>query len=235
MNKLVLIRHGESLWNRDQRFTGWVDIDITERGARQARHAATLLKEAGYSFDLAFTSVLKRAIRSQWIIADELDLMWIPQISHWRLNEKHYGALTGLSKKAAAIQYGQEQVLLWRRSYDTRAPALEEEDPRSSRNDPRYAQLAPAQIPLTESLEDTVLRILPLWNESIAPAIMAGKRVIITAHGNSIRALIKHLDHISNQAIVDLDIPNGVPIIYTLDNDLQVISREIMTCTHAEA
>jgi 2,3-bisphosphoglycerate-dependent phosphoglycerate mutase len=186
MHKLVLIRHGESLWNRDQRFTGWVDIDITERGARQAQQAATLLKEAGYSFDMAFTSVLKRAIRSQWIIADELDLMWIPQISHWRLNEKHYGALTGLSKTAAAIQYGQEQVLLWRRSYDTRAPALEREDPRSSRYDPRYAQLDPAQIPLTESLEDTVLRILPLWNESIAPAIMAGKRVIITAHGNSI-------------------------------------------------
>lgn len=219
------MRHGESTWNLDNRFTGWTDVDLTPKGVEEARQAGVLLKEAGYSFDLAFTSVLKRAIRTLWGTLDEMDLMWLPVVHDWRLNERHYGALQGLNKAETAAQYGDEQVLIWRRSYDTPPNALAVDDPRTSFSDPRYAQLSRTQIPLTECLKDTVERVVPAWNDSIAPAIRAGKRVLVSAHGNSLRALIKMLDGISDADIVNLNIPNGQPLVYELDADLKPIKH----------
>ncbi|KGC31723.1 2,3-diphosphoglycerate-dependent phosphoglycerate mutase [Burkholderia pseudomallei] len=223
MYKLVLIRHGESTWNKENRFTGWVDVDLTEQGNREARQAGQFLKEAGYTFDIAYTSVLKRAIRTLWHVQDQMDLMYVPVVHSWRLNERHYGALSGLNKAETAAKYGDEQVLVWRRSYDTPPPALEPGDERAPYADPRYAKVPREQLPLTECLKDTVARVLPLWNESIAPAVKAGKQVLIAAHGNSLRALIKYLDGISDADIVGLNIPNGVPLVYELDESLTPI------------
>ncbi|MEJ2767344.1 2,3-diphosphoglycerate-dependent phosphoglycerate mutase [Mycetohabitans sp. B46] len=225
MYKLVLIRHGESTWNKENRFTGWVDVDLTDKGAAEARQAGVLLKQAGYTFDIAYTSMLKRAIRTLWHVQDEMDLMYIPVVHSWRLNERHYGALSGLNKAETAAQYGDEQVLIWRRSYDTPPPALEPSDPRTSYDDPRYAKVARELLPLTECLKDTVARVLPIWNESIAPAIKSGRNVLIAAHGNSIRALVKYLDDISDIDIVGLNIPNGVPLVYELDEALKPIKH----------
>jgi len=221
MYKLVLIRHGESTWNLENRFTGWTDVDLTPTGRQQAIDAGRLLKAEGYDFDLAYTSVLKRATRTLWHVLDEMDRTWLPVAHSWRLNERHYGALQGLNKADMAKQYGDEQVLIWRRSYDTPPPALEATDPRCERNDRRYPN--PEAVPLTECLKDTVARVLPAWNDSIAPSIKAGKRVLIAAHGNSIRALIKYLDGISDSDIVGLNIPNGIPLVYELDENLQPI------------
>jgi len=221
MHKLVLIRHGESTWNLENRFTGWTDVDLTDTGIAQAKQAGRLLKEQGYDFDVAYTSVLKRATRTLWHVLDELDRTWLPVVHSWRLNERHYGALQGLNKADMAKQYGDEQVLVWRRSYDTPPPALEPTDPRSERGDLRYARLDPEQVPLTECLKDTVARVLPFWNESMAPAIRAGRRLVVAAHGNSIRALVKYLDGISDSDIVGLNIPNGIPLVYELDDDLK--------------
>ncbi|MBO9643183.1 MAG: 2,3-diphosphoglycerate-dependent phosphoglycerate mutase [Pseudacidovorax sp.] len=221
MHKLVLIRHGESTWNLENRFTGWTDVDLTDTGIEQAKQAGRLLKEQGYDFDVAYTSVLKRANRTLWHVLDELDRTWLPVVHSWRLNERHYGALQGLNKAETAAKYGDEQVLVWRRSYDTPPPALEPTDPRSERGDVRYARLDPEQVPLTECLKDTVARVLPFWNESMAPAIRAGRRLVVAAHGNSIRALIKYLDGISDSDIVGLNIPNGIPLVYELDDDLK--------------
>ena len=223
MYKIVLMRHGESTWNLANRFTGWVDVDLTEKGVAEARQAGQLLQQAGFTFDLAYTSVLKRAIRTLWGTLDEMDLMWLPVRHHWRLNERHYGALQGLNKAETAAKYGDEQVMVWRRSYDTPPMPLDADDPRTSYNDPRYAGLKREEIPLTECLKDTVARVLPLWNDEIAPTIRSGKRIIISAHGNSLRALIKMLDGISDQDIVGLNIPNGQPLVYELDADLKPI------------
>ena len=221
MYKIVLMRHGESTWNRENRFTGWTDVDLTEKGVEEARHAGRLLKEAGFTFDLTYTSVLKRAIRTLWVTLDEMDLMWLPTVHSWRLNERHYGALQGLNKAETAAQYGDDQVLVWRRSYDIPPMPLDPADPRASFSDPRYADLKRDQIPLTECLKDTVARVLPVWMESIAPAIRAGRQILVSAHGNSLRALIKYLDGISDQDIVGLNIPNGQPLVYELDADLK--------------
>ncbi|MGI4984749.1 MAG: 2,3-diphosphoglycerate-dependent phosphoglycerate mutase [Janthinobacterium lividum] len=225
MYKLVLIRHGESTWNQENRFTGWVDVDLTEKGATEARQAGRLLAEAGFAFDIAYTSVLKRAIRTLWHVQDEMDLMWIPVVHSWRLNERHYGALAGLNKAETAKKYGDEQVLVWRRSYDTPPPALDPADERTSFADPRYARVPREQLPLTECLKDTVARVMPLWNESIAPALKAGKRLVIAAHGNSIRALVKYLDDIPDSEIVGLNIPNGIPLVYELDENLKPLKH----------
>lgn len=223
MYKLVLIRHGESTWNLENRFTGWTDVALTETGIAQARQAGQLLKAGGYEFDLAFTSVLKRAIHTLHYALDEMERIWVPVKKDWRLNERHYGGLQGLNKADMAKQYGDEQVLVWRRSYDTPPPALEATDPRSERSDIRYAQLSPEQIPLTECLKDTVARVLPMWNDSVAPAILSGQRVVIAAHGNSIRALVKYLDGIGDDDIVGVNIPNGIPLVYELDANLKPI------------
>jgi 2,3-bisphosphoglycerate-dependent phosphoglycerate mutase len=223
MYKLVLVRHGESTWNLENRFTGWTDVDLTPTGVDQAKNAGRLLKADGYEFDLAYTSVLKRATRTLWHCLDEMDRTWLPVVHSWRLNERHYGALQGLDKGETARKYGDAQVLVWRRSYDTPPPALEATDARSERGDLRYAKLQPDQVPLTECLKDTVARVMPFWNESIAPAIRAGKKVVIAAHGNSIRALVKYLDDISDDDIVGLNIPNGIPLVYELDADLKPI------------
>ncbi|HEV3104498.1 MAG TPA: 2,3-diphosphoglycerate-dependent phosphoglycerate mutase [Trinickia sp.] len=223
MHKLVLIRHGESTWNKENRFTGWVDVDLTEQGNREAQQAGLLLKEAGYTFDIAYTSVLKRAIRTLWHVQDQMDLMYIPVVHSWRLNERHYGALAGLNKAETAAKYGEEQVLIWRRSYDIPPPPLTPEQARVFYDDPRYAKVPRELLPHTECLKDTVARVLPIWNESIAPAIKGGKKVLIAAHGNSLRALIKYLDGISDNDIVGLNIPNGVPLVYELDEDLKPI------------
>ncbi len=220
MYKLVLLRHGESVWNKENRFTGWTDVDLSERGKEEARDAGRLLKSEGYTFDVVFTSVLRRAIRTWWIASDELDLLWIPVERSWRLNERHYGALQGLNKAETAAEYGDEQVLIWRRSYDTPPPALESGDGRFPGNDPRYRELQAVELPLTECLKDTVDRFLPYWNRSMAPAVRSGKRVLIAAHGNSLRALVKHLDAVSDKAIVDLNIPTGIPLVYELDDGL---------------
>jgi 2,3-bisphosphoglycerate-dependent phosphoglycerate mutase len=225
MYKLVLIRHGESTWNQENRFTGWVDVDLTEKGERDARQAGVLLAEAGFTFDIAYTSVLKRAVRTLWQVQDAMDLMWIPVVHSWRLNERHYGALAGLNKAETAKKYGDDQVLVWRRSYDTPPPALDANDERASFNDPRYAKVPREQLPLTECLKDTVARVMPLWNESIAPAIRADKRIVIAAHGNSIRALVKYLDNIADDEIVGVNIPNGIPLVYELDADLKPIKH----------
>jgi len=223
MYKIVFMRHGESTWNLENRFTGWTDVDLTDKGVAEAKAAGKVLKDEGYTFDLAYTSVLKRAIRTLWLSLDEMDMMYLPIKHDWRLNERHYGALQGLDKAETAAKYGDEQVLVWRRSYDTPPPALAENDDRTSFNDPRYAGLPKAAIPLTECLKDTVARVMPAWDEEIAPAIRAGKKIIISAHGNSLRALIKMLDGISDSDIVGLNIPNGQPLVYELDADLKPI------------
>ncbi len=223
MIKLVLLRHGESQWNRENRFTGWYDIDLTEQGRGEASNAGKLLREGGFVFDVAYTSVLKRAIRTLWSVLDEMDLMWIPVFKSWRLNERHYGALQGLNKSETSQKYGEEQVLVWRRSYDTPPPALEKNDERYPGSDPRYAALSEEEIPLSECLEDTVARFLPFWHETIAPEIRKGRNVIIAAHGNSLRALVKYLDNISEEDIVGLNIPTGIPLVYELDDDLNAL------------
>jgi 2,3-bisphosphoglycerate-dependent phosphoglycerate mutase len=235
MYKLVLIRHGESTWNLENRFTGWTDVPLTETGVIQAKQAGKLLKDAGYEFDLCYTSVLKRAIWTLWHCLDEMERTWLPVIKHWRLNERHYGALQGLNKGDMAKQYGDEQVLIWRRSYDTPPPALEANDPRGQRQDLRYAGLNANDIPLTECLKDTVARVLPYWNESIAPAIKSGQRVLIAAHGNSIRALVKYLDNIGDNDIVGVNIPNGIPLVYELDADLKPIKSYYLGDAEAAA
>jgi len=223
MYKLVLIRHGESTWNLENRFTGWTDVDLTPTGVSQAMSSGKLLKAEGWDFDVCYTSVLKRAIHTLWYCLDELDRTWLPVVKDWRLNERHYGGLQGLNKAETAKQYGDDQVLVWRRSYDTPPPALDAADPRCERGDRRYAGLAPGQVPLTECLKDTVARVMPCWNERLAPAIRSGQRVLIAAHGNSIRALVKYLDGISDEAIVNLNIPNGIPLVYELDADLKPV------------
>ena len=228
MYKLVLIRHGESTWNLENRFTGWTDVDLTPTGLAQAVEAGRLLKAEGFDFDLAYTSVLKRATRTLWHVLDEMDRTWLPVVHSWRLNERHYGALQGLNKADMAKQYGDEQVLIWRRSYDTPPPALDPQDPRCERGDRRYARLEAGQVPLTECLKDTVARVLPFWNESMAPAIKSGRRVVVAAHGNSIRALIKYLDEISDADIVSLNIPNGIPLVYELDENLRPLGRRYL-------
>jgi 2,3-bisphosphoglycerate-dependent phosphoglycerate mutase len=225
MMKLVLLRHGESIWNKENRFTGWTDVDLSEQGLTEAKRAGQILQAGGFLFDVAFTSVLKRAIRTLWIALDEMDQMWIPIYNSWRLNERHYGALQGLNKAEMASKYGEAQVKLWRRSYDVRPPALTVDDPRFPGNDPRYKALDPRDIPLTECLKDTVARFLPYWHETIAPAIRAGRRVLISAHGNSLRALVKYLDNISDEEIVGLNIPTGVPLVYELDADLKPVQH----------
>ena len=228
MKTLVLLRHGESTWNRENRFTGWTDVDLTERGVAEARRAGRQLREEGLEFDVAYTSVLKRAIRTLWIALDELDQMWIPVHRSWRLNERHYGALQGLNKAETARKYGDQQVLMWRRSYDTPPPALDSSDERFPGGEPRYADLDARDIPLTECLADTVARFLPFWHQAIEPDVRAGKRVIISAHGNSLRALVKYLDHVSDQEIVSLNIPTGVPLVYQLDDALQPVSSRYL-------
>ncbi len=218
MIKLVLVRHGESVWNKENRFTGWTDVDLSEKGILEAKEAGKILRKKGYSFDVAYTSVLKRAIRTLWLIQDEMDIMWLKTISAWQLNERHYGALQGLNKSEMAAKFGEEQVHIWRRSYDIRPPALTKKDKRYSANDPKYSSLNPEDIPLSECLKDTVNRFLPYWNKVIAPDIRAGKKVIISAHGNSLRALVKHLDKVPDSEIVSLNIPTGIPLVYELDS-----------------
>jgi 2,3-bisphosphoglycerate-dependent phosphoglycerate mutase len=223
MHTLVLLRHGQSTWNLENRFTGWTDVDLSSQGHAEAHAAASQLKSAGLAFDVAYTSVLKRAIRTLWIVLDDLDLMWIPVHRDWRLNERHYGALQGLNKAETAAKYGDDQVKIWRRSYATPPPALAGDDPRRPAADPRYRGLAARELPLTESLADTVARFLPAWNARIAPEVAAGRRVIVAAHGNSLRALVKYLDGVSDDAIVELNIPTGIPLVYELDRDLAPI------------
>jgi 2,3-bisphosphoglycerate-dependent phosphoglycerate mutase len=228
MPKLVLLRHGESAWNLENRFTGWTDVDLTPKGIEEAREAARLLREGGYTFDVAYTSLLKRAIRTLWITMDGMDLMWIPVHRSWRLNERHYGALQGLDKAETAAQYGDQQVKIWRRSYDTPPPALTPGDERHPGRDRRYAGLGPEELPLAESLKDTVARFLPYWHETIVPAIRSGQRVLIAAHGNSLRALIKHLDGVSDEEIVELNVPTGIPLVYELDDELRPLRSEYL-------
>ena len=223
MHKIVLLRHGESIWNKENRFNGWTDVDLSEKGVKEAREAGQVLKKEGHVFDVAYTSVLKRAIRTLWITLDEMDLMWIPVYRSWRLNERHYGALQGLNKAETAHRHGEEQVLIWRRSYDIQPPALEKSDERYPGNDPRYKGLTEEELPLTECLKDTVERFLPYWKETIEPTVRSGKRVIIAAHGNSLRALVKYLDNISEEEIVRLNIPTGIPLVYELDDNLAPI------------
>ncbi len=225
MKQLVLIRHGESQWNLENRFTGWVDVDLTPTGIQQAIKAGESLKAAGYDFDIAYTSVLKRAIRTLWHTQEAMDRLWLPVVHSWRLNERHYGALAGLNKAETAAKYGDEQVHIWRRSYDIRPPLLDPNDPRTSFNDPRYSKLKKEEIPLGECLKDNVARVLPLWEESIAPALRSGKRVLIAAHGNSIRSLVKYLDDVSDSDIMEINIPNGVPLVYELDDNLKPIKH----------
>jgi 2,3-bisphosphoglycerate-dependent phosphoglycerate mutase len=228
MYKLVLLRHGESTWNKENRFTGWTDVDLSEKGVQEAHEAGRVLKEKGFTFDVAYTSVLKRAIRTLWITLDDMDLMWIPVHRHWRLNERHYGALQGLSKSEMAAKFSEQQVLIWRRSYDVPPPALEKTDQRYPGNDRRYADLTEGILPLTECLKDTVARFLPYWHDVIAPTVKLGKRVLIAAHGNSLRALVKYLDNISDEAIVSLNIPTGMPLVYELDANLKRIRSEYL-------
>ena len=225
MLRLVLLRHGESTWNKENRFTGWTDVDLSDKGREEAREAGRLMSAEKYEFDVAYTSVLKRAIRTLWIALDELDMMWIPVYRSWRLNERHYGGLQGLNKAETAAKYGDDQVKIWRRSYDTPPPPLTYEDPRHPSHDRRYADLKRAEIPLTESLKDTVARFLPQWHEVIAPDIKAGKRVLIVAHGNSLRALVKYLENIPDDKIVELNIPTGIPLVYSLNEDLKPLTK----------
>ncbi|HJT88972.1 MAG TPA: 2,3-diphosphoglycerate-dependent phosphoglycerate mutase [Bryobacteraceae bacterium] len=225
MYKLVLLRHGESTWNKENRFTGWTDVDLSEKGRAEAHDAGVVLKTEGYTFDVAYTSVLKRAIRTLWMALDEMDLMWIPVHRSWRLNERHYGALQGLNKAETAEKFGEQQVKIWRRSYDVPPPALTPEDERFPGRDPRYSGLSPAELPVTECLKDTVARFLPLWHDTIAPAILEGRRVLIAAHGNSLRALVKYLDNVSEKDIIELNIPTGMPLVYELDAKLKPLNR----------
>ena len=235
MHKLVLIRHGESTWNLENRFTGWTDVDLTATGVSQAVSAGQLLRDGGWDFDIAYTSVLKRAIHTLWHTLDQMERSWLPVKKDWRLNERHYGALQGLNKAEMARQYGDEQVLVWRRSYNTRPPALEPTDPRSERSDRRYANLQPDQVPLAECLKDTVDRVMPFWNDTLAPAIRSGQRVVVSAHGNSIRAMVKYLDGISEHDIVGLNIPNGIPLVYELDANLKPLKRYYLGDAEAAA
>ncbi len=225
MLKLVLLRHGESEWNRENRFTGWTDVDLTEKGRDEAREAGRLMLRARLDFDIAYTSLLKRAIRTLWIALDQMDLMWLPIERTWRLNERHYGALQGLNKAETAAKHGEAMVKIWRRSYDTPPPPLTPDDPRHPARDRRYSAISHDQLPLTESLKDTVARFLPYWNETISPSVAAGRRVLLAAHGNSLRALVKHLDRISEQDIVELNIPTGIPLVYELDSALKPIRK----------
>jgi 2,3-bisphosphoglycerate-dependent phosphoglycerate mutase len=226
--KLVLLRHGESIWNLENRFTGWTDVDLSPKGIEEAHEAARLLKEGGYTFDVAYTSLLKRAIRTLWITMDGMDLMWLPVHRNWRLNERHYGALQGLNKAETAAKYGDKQVLVWRRSYSEPPPPLTPDDERYPGRDRRYADLSPEEVPVAESLRDTVARFLPYWHRTIVPDLRAGKRVLIAAHGNSLRALVKHLDGISDEEIVGLNIPTGIPLVYELDGDLKPLGHEYL-------
>jgi len=235
MHKLVLIRHGESTWNLENRFTGWTDVPLTPTGVAQARAAGKLLASEGWGFDACYTSVLKRATHTLWHCLDEMDCTWLPVVNTWRLNERHYGALQGLNKAETAKKYGDEQVLVWRRSYDVPPPALEDGDPRWERSDVRYRNVPDAQFPRTECLKDTVVRVLPFWNESMAPAIKAGRRVLLAAHGNSIRALVKYLDGVSDSEIVGLNIPNGIPLVYELDDQLKPLRRYYLGDSEAAA
>ena len=223
MKTLVLLRHGESTWNKENRFTGWTDGGLSEKGVQEAREAGRVMRREGYAFDVAYTSVLKRAIKTLWLALEELDLMWIPIHNTWKLNERHYGALQGLNKLETVERHGEEQVKIWRRSYDIRPPALSKDDPRTPQNDPRYASLKPEELPLTECLKDTVERVLPYWESVIAPAVRSGQRVLVASHGNSLRALVKYLDGISNEQIVGLNIPTGIPLVYELNDDLTPI------------
>lgn len=225
MIKLVLLRHGESIWNKENRFTGWTDVDLSEKGREEAKKAGELLKEGGYTFDIAYTSVLKRAIRTLWTVLDEMDLMWIPVVRSWRLNERHYGGLQGLNKSETAAKYGEDQVLIWRRSFDIPPPALIKDDERYPGNDPRYSSLSDNELPLAESLKDTINRFMPYWNETIVPSVVSGKKVLIAAHGNSLRALVKYLDNISEKDIVEVNIPTGIPLVYELDDNLKPLNR----------
>jgi 2,3-bisphosphoglycerate-dependent phosphoglycerate mutase len=228
MHQVVLLRHGESEWHKSNRFGGWSDIDLTDKGVDEARSAAVLLKSEGFTFDVAYTSVLKRAIRTLWLVLDDMELMWVPVTRSWRLNERHYGALQGLNKTETAALHGEEQVMIWRRSYDVPPPALEAGDPRFPGHDPRYAALSAADLPLTESLKETVERVVPYWSDVIAPDITTGKRVLMVAHGNTIRALMKYLDGVSNEEIVDVNIPTGVPLVYDLDDALHATGHHYM-------
>ena len=225
MHQLVLLRHGESTWNQENRFTGWTDVELSERGLAEAKEAGRLLRDGGFAFDLAYTSVLKRAIKTLGLALDALDLLWIPVAKDWRLNERHYGALQGLNKAETAAKHGEAQIKIWRRSYDIPPPALEPNDPRHPSGDPRYSALSPGDLPLTESLKDTVARFLPYWHETIAPSIAVGKRVVIAAHGNSLRALVKYLDDVPEAEIVELNIPTGIPLIYELDDNLKPLQH----------
>ena len=227
-HRIVLLRHGESQWNLENRFTGWTDVDLTDTGREEARRAGELLKAEGFDFDLAFTSVLRRAIRTLWIVLDTMDRMWIPVVPDWRLNERHYGALQGLDKAETAARFGDEQVLVWRRAYAVAPDPLPDGDPRLAQNDPRYASLAPGQVPRTECLRDTVARVVPYWNETIAPAVRSGRQVLIVAHGNSLRALVKYLDGIGDDEIVQLNIPTGRPLVYELDDSLRPIGNRYL-------
>ena len=235
MKKLVMLRHGESAWNQENRFTGWKDVNLTQTGEEEARAAGRLLRAEGYEFDVCHTSVLKRAIHTLWHCLDEMDRQWLPTVKSWRLNERHYGALQGLNKAETAKKFGDDQVLVWRRSYDIPPPALAADDPRCERADPRYARLRPDEVPLTECLKDTVARVLPYWNESLAPAIRSGRRLLVSAHGNSIRALVKYLDGISDADIVGLNIPNGIPLVYELGDDLRPIRHYYLGDAEAAA
>jgi len=225
MYKIVLLRHGESDWNRENRFTGWTDVDLSEKGIEEAKNAGQLLKQGGYSFDIAYTSVLKRAIKTLYMVQEELDAHWLPVVRTWRLNERHYGALQGLNKAETAKEFGDDQVAIWRRSYDISPPALTKDDPRFPGHDPRYKDISPSDLPLTECLKDTVARFMPFWTNEIAPQVKAGKNVLIAAHGNSLRALVKYLDNISESEIVGLNIPTGVPLVYELTSDLKPIKN----------
>lgn len=228
MKRVVLLRHGESRWNKENRFTGWTDVDLTDKGIEEARQAGRTLRKEGYVFDIAFTSVLKRAIRTLWLVLDEMDLMWIPVERSWRLNERHYGALQGLNKTETAERHGMDQVKIWRRSYGTPPPPLDETDERHPARDPRYAELSRDELPRTECLKDTVERFLPYWKERIAPAVSAGKRVLIAAHGNSLRALVKYLDDVPEEEIVELNIPTGIPLVYELNDDLSPLRHDYL-------
>ncbi|MEI6309772.1 MAG: 2,3-diphosphoglycerate-dependent phosphoglycerate mutase [bacterium] len=228
MYQIVLLRHGESAWNKENRFTGWTDVDLSPLGIEEAKRSGQVLREAGFTFDLAYTSVLKRAIRTLWLVLDEMDLMWIPVVRAWELNERHYGALQGLNKAETAERYGEAQVKLWRRSYDIQPPSLEPSDPRWPGHDRRYHDLAPEQVPLAECLKDTVARFLPYWRQAIVPGIRAGRRLLIVAHGNSLRALVKYLDRIPDEEIVELNIPTGIPLVYDLDEDLRPIGHRYL-------
>jgi 2,3-bisphosphoglycerate-dependent phosphoglycerate mutase len=225
IRRLVLLRHGESTWNKENKFTGWTDIDLSDRGIDEAHEAGRILRQESYVFDVAFTSVLRRAIRTLWIVLDEMDLMWIPVDRSWRLNERHYGALQGLDKGETAKRFSEEQVHLWRRGYDVRPPALDREDARFPGLDPRYRGIEPEELPLTESLKDTVARFLPYWHEEIAPVLKQGQRTLIVAHGNSLRALVKHVDHVSDDDIIGLNIPTGIPLVYELDHNLDAVKH----------